>query len=164
MKDLPSVRNRVCIRVVGIRKRGESSSGPKWPRVMWSWNVLKRPLQCLWFVYPVLPHTHRCAYIQKEMEFPRGFQTCVVTPESEKVLKIDSLEAKIRVWHPFVKIWGALGGLRGGGSGFRTFPEPKLMPLGSHFWTVFRPGPPKSAKKYRFFVIQLEIWIFITFL
>ena len=30
----------------------------------------------------------------------------MVTPESEKVLKIDSLEAKIRVWHPFVKIWG----------------------------------------------------------
>ena len=37
----------------------------------------------------------------------------MVTLESEKVIKIDILEAKIRVWHPFVNIWGALGGLRG---------------------------------------------------
>ena len=103
-------------------------------------------------MWPVLPHTHRCAYIQKDMENPPGFQTFLVTLESKKMMN-DSLEAKIRVWHPFVKIWGALGGLRGGGSGFRTFPEPKLMLLGSHFWTVFRPGPPKSAKKYRFSVI-----------
>ena len=52
-------------------------------------------------MYPVLPHTHRCAYIQKETENPPGFQTFLVTLESKKVMKIVSLEAKVKVWHPF---------------------------------------------------------------
>ena len=70
--------------------------------------------------------------------------------ESEKGIKIDSLEAKIRVWQPFGNIWGALGGLRGRGSGFRVFPEHKRSPLGYRFSTVFGPGPPRGAQNTEF--------------
>ena len=70
--------------------------------------------------------------------------------ESGKGIKIDSLEAKIRVWQPFGNIWGALGGLRGRGSGFRLFPEQKRSPLGYHFSTVFGPGPPRGAQNTDF--------------
>ena len=62
----------------------------------------------MWFEYPVLPHTHRCAYIQKDMENPPGFPTFLVTLESKKGMEIDSLEAKIRFRQPFGNIWGAL--------------------------------------------------------
>ena len=101
-------------------------------------------------LYPVLPHTRHRAYIQNEMEFPQGFQTCLVTLEPRKVTKVDILEAKIKVWHPVGNIWEALGGLRGGGSGFRIISTQKRIPLDPDCSTVFGPGHAKGQRKLGF--------------
>ena len=124
-----------------------------YPPLVWSWRVFKRPLQCFCFVYPVLPHTHRCAYIQKDMENPPGFQTFLVTLESKKGMEIDSLEAKIRFRQPFGNIWGALWGLRGWGNGLEYLWSTNWSLWIPIFRQIFGPGPPKSAQKYGFWVI-----------